>query len=224
MSDINVIIEQIDDTVIVEVNPINDEVNVIIGSVVNQVGGIEEAPNDGKQYARKDLGWSEVVGSLPANVAFTDEENFFEETQEINKIITDPTTENHTELSGSATEYYVAIKNSIGAVLAGFWFSGGSNKGLSPLADDALDLGKSTVQFRWKELFLSSYANVLGVKSVTNDSKKAFFSNGSEAIAFKQDTVGTTSEASAIWVGTQSEYDLLVSPETSDSIFNIIEP
>jgi hypothetical protein len=40
MGDINVIVEQIDDTVIVEVSPINDEVNVIIGSVVNKVGDI----------------------------------------------------------------------------------------------------------------------------------------------------------------------------------------
>lgn len=31
-------------------------------------GGVEEAPVDGKQYARKDGAWSEVVSDLPLSV------------------------------------------------------------------------------------------------------------------------------------------------------------
>jgi len=42
MNEVTVIVEQIDESIIVEVNPINDEVTVIIGSVVNQVGGVTD--------------------------------------------------------------------------------------------------------------------------------------------------------------------------------------
>ena len=40
MNEVNVIVEEIDDTIIVEVNPVNDEVTVVVDRVVNAIGYI----------------------------------------------------------------------------------------------------------------------------------------------------------------------------------------
>ena len=50
--------------------------------------------------------------------------------------------------------------------------------------DTPLDLGFDFPNSKWKDLFLSGYANVLGVKSATNDASKVFATDGSEVDAY----------------------------------------
>ena len=62
------------------------------------------------------------------------------------------------------------------------------------------DLG--TTLLRFKELFLSSYANVLGVKSVENDATKVFATDGSVVSITKELGFALGDETSDIIVGT----------------------
>ena len=179
MSDINVIVEEIDNSVIVEVNPINDEVTVVIGSVVNNVGGLtkhselilDDGTNPhGTTFADVDDGF----------VAKTNEENTFTEDQaiEVNKnlILGNPLS-NHTRLYNFLNETYWNVVDSLGATKAGLWLSGGSNKSLKFLPDATVDLGFNGG--KPKNGYFSGYVDALGFTSVENDATKVFASDGS---------------------------------------------
>ena len=76
MSDVvNVIVEEIDDNIIIEVNPINDEVTIIIGDVVNQVGGITKHSELDLDDGTNPHGTT-IDDVDDGTVAFKDEANF----------------------------------------------------------------------------------------------------------------------------------------------------
>ena len=141
----NIVVQEIDDTVV-----------VIIGSVVNTVGGGVTKPQ---------------LAAL--NTAFTDEANVFTQ----NQIISWLSGANTATLLGDRGEFIIKTKTATEEV--DFVISTTEDWIVlrDKLGSKEYDLGNASEKF--KELFLSSYANVLGVKSVENDATKVFATNGS---------------------------------------------
>ena len=141
----NIVVQEIDDTVV-----------VIIGSVVNTVGGGVTKPQ---------------LAAL--NTAFTDEANVFTQ----NQIISWLSGANTATLLGDRGEFIIKTKTATEEV--DFTISTTDEWIVlrDKLGNKEYDLGNASEKF--KELFLSSYANVLGVKSVENDATKVFATNGS---------------------------------------------
>lgn len=54
------LVEETLENITVEVDEITEDITVIVSTNSSDGGGIPEAPNDGKLYGRKDLGWSEI--------------------------------------------------------------------------------------------------------------------------------------------------------------------
>jgi len=154
---------------------------------------------NGERVEFKFVDFSQNSGADLTNVAFKNQENKFTEDQEIQDG-------NNFRLSGensyailrqSGDEMVLEIRrNLLNELKATYIFTGGS------FITDNKDLGD--VSQKWKELFLSSYANVLGIKSVENSANKVFASDGSVVDLFQNKELGFAlgDETSDIEVGT----------------------
>ncbi|MBV1952570.1 MAG: hypothetical protein KUG64_10315 [Cycloclasticus sp.] len=87
-----------------------------------------------------------------------------------------------TKISTNAIGYGVRVDDQNGNQLGGLSINV-INGRVTPLASTDIGVGSGVT---WKELFLSSYANVLGVKSSENDPTKVFATDGS-VINVRQD-------------------------------------
>lgn len=108
-------------------------------------------------------------------VAFKDEANVFTENQTITKV-----TPEVILINTSGGQKTAKVRNSgsqmelvIGSKIIKF----DETEGFYSTSNGSIDLGRST--FKWKELFLSSFANVLGVKTVENNTNQLLRSDGS---------------------------------------------
>lgn len=158
-----IISNEIDDSSIIISNEINDDCTIITNDLIAATGAVTKPQ-------------LELL-----NVAFTDEPNEFTKDQ-ITKSPTDTSfswgmdwvqalNDNSFEIRGLQDNVILKFTNTIVTYIYRFLSNG------SFISEDNVDLG--TTGLKWKELFLSSFANVLGVKSVENSATKVFASDGS---------------------------------------------
>ena len=150
---------------------------------------------------RNKLGALEPIDD--SDYAKLSEDNEFTESQTIHKkvLLTNPTN-SLVELYSNGVYLFKNLYNSLGTLLVSYYYGPNSFTAFDA-SSDPIDLGE--IGGEWKELFLSSFANVLGVKTGEDDASKALFSDGSVDVAFKQDLAGTTSSGEKIWYGTEAE-------------------
>ena len=142
--------------------------------------GVKTQANDPLKVLTSDGGVTDLP-VIPSNIAYTDEENIFTEDQTVSigkKIKIGQNGLNRSEIYQSAFEFYISILDVFGDNKGSLWFSSlDSFSAFSTSSNGVFDLGRTAN--KWNELFLSSYANVLGVKSVENSATKVFATDGS---------------------------------------------
>ncbi len=153
-----IISNEIDDSSIIISNEINDDCTIISNDLIAATGAVTKPQLDA------------------FNVAYTNAENVFTEVQELAK-------EKGFYTAPSGVQRYQITQDGNNMTILGLAANGDElqpamvfniNNGF--LSADGLDLGHSLG--KWKEVFLSSYANVLGIKSVENDPAKVFATDG----------------------------------------------
>ena len=209
MSDI-IISSEIDDSSTIISNEINDDCTIISNDLIASTGGgvskhSELILNDGTNPHGTTL---EDVDPNASNIAYKDEVNTFTEKQIIDSnkpwVFGGTETGSRTEISGTGSDFFMLIKDGLNATLGTLWFSG-VGKFFATSTTSTWDLGTSSR--KWKELFLSSYANVLGVKSATNDPNKVFATDGSEVDAGEENTIDSITSGE---------------PTGSDQVINVV--
>jgi len=136
------------------------------------VANVDDPPSE--------INWSYVQGHLnnSANIGYKDEENEWEEDQILsaNKLwkILGTGTNDYMTIGYDSSIQTISFKTYDNDVLDGtlYWRNG------ILAADTGCNLGRVNGEFG--DLFLNGYANVLGVKSDTDDATKVFATDGSE--------------------------------------------
>lgn len=136
----------------------------------------------GMQGIQGDQGIPGEDAVLPANLAYTDVDNDFTETQTLKSATTTSKSwatkwiyngdDYIGTINGKGGRFLFVLRNDTQASEVEFIVDESG-----AIISNNADLG--TVASKFKELFLSSYANVLGVKSVENDAAKVFATDGS---------------------------------------------